>query len=124
MAAVHGKGGDVSFTSIDDGLVTITGWGFTASSDTADASGMGDSFRTNIPGLDTFTATAEAVAQTTLDHAVDIGTGATLTLQTESGKTTAAAAILTSITETASIDDVGRLSMAFEGNADTVTYPS
>ena len=126
MAAIHGKGGDVTFTSVDDALVTITDWTYTASSDTANTSGMGDSFESHVPGLDTFAATTEAVAITTLDHAADIGTGASLTLFLVSGgtKRILAAAILTSLTETVSIEDVGRLSMAWVGNANTVTYPS
>ena len=125
MAALHGKGGDVSFTALDDALaLSITSWTFTSSSDTARATGMSATFDTFLPGLDTFTATVEAVAITTLDLAADIGSEATLTLYLNAADESCAAnAICTSITETCSIDDVGRVSMSFEGDADSVTYP-
>lgn len=126
MAAVHGKGGTVTFDTGDGeaSLATITAWTYASASDTADVSGMGDLFTSAVPGLDTFTATADVVAQTTLDIPTVLGVSATLTLQIESGKTISAAAIAVSATETCSVDDVGRLSYSFVGNADTVTYPS
>jgi hypothetical protein len=122
MAAVHGKGGTVTFTGAE--LTTIESWSFDASSDSARTTGMGNSFESYAPGLDTFSGSAEVLAATAADIVADVGTEQTLTLQIETGKTIAANAILTSITETASIDDVGKLSIQFVGDADTVTYPA
>lgn len=122
MAAVHGKGGSVTFTGAE--VTSIQSWTFTSVGETADITGMGDDWRSTHDGATDFTASAEALSQTTIDIPGDVGTEQSLTLQIESGKTIVANAILTSITETVSIDDVGRLSMAFEGDATAVTYPS
>lgn len=122
MAAVHGKGGSVTFTGAE--LTTIQSWTYSANSDSARTTGMGDTYETYFPGLDTFSGSAEVLAATAADIPADVGTEQTLTLQIETGKTIAANALLTSITETATIDDVGRLSITFTGDADTVTYPS
>lgn len=129
MPALHGKGGDVVFAALDDAFgnatATIISWTFTSSSDTARATGMSASFDTFLPGLDTFTATTEVVATTTLDLPADIGAEGTLELYVSSGDQNCSAnAICTSITETCSIDDVGRVTMTFEGDADSVVYPS
>lgn len=124
MAAVHGKGGDVTFTSSDDTLGSITSWTFTSTGDVAESTGMGDSFAEFIDGLTGFTATVECAAYTEIDIPADVGTEATLTLQVSTGKTIAANAVLVSATETASIDDIGRLSLSFIGDATSVTYPA
>jgi len=124
MSAIHGKGGDVTFANSDDVLGTITAWTFTSAGDVADATGMGASYATNINGLTGFTATAECAAYTEIDIPADVGQEATLTLQLSTGKTISANAVLTSATETASVDDVGRLSLSFIGDAASVTYPA
>jgi len=126
MAAVHGKGGDVTFTggSLDTTLASVTSWAFTSTGDVAESTGMGDSFAKFINGLTGFTATAECCAYTTFDVPTAVGAEATLTLQVSTGKTVAANAVLVSATETASIDDVGRLSLSFIGDATSVTYPA
>lgn len=124
MAAVHGIGGDVTFTATDDVLGSITSWTFTSTGETADATGMGSTYATNVNGLTSFTATVECVALTVIDIVADVGTEATLTLVIEAGKTIAANAVCTSATETASVDDVGRLSLSFIGDATSVTYPA
>ena len=123
MAAVHGKGGTVTFTGAE--LTNITSWTFDSSGEIADVTAMGDSWEDSIDGCTDFTATVEATSMTEIDTTADIGLDATLTLTIEAGKSIVASnAIMTSITETTSIDDVGRLSMTFEGNETAITYPS
>lgn len=126
MANIHGKGGDVTFAASDDTLGQVTAWTYTSNSDTARTTGMTASFESFVPGLDTFTGTCEAVAVTTIDIPADLATSSELKLELVAADAQAftADAILTSITETASIDDVGRLTLAWEGNEDTVTYPA
>jgi len=123
MAAVHGKGGTVVFVGTT--LTNITSWTFDSSGEIADTTAMGASFESSINGLTDFTATVEVVAMTEVDTVAYVGTDASLTLTIESGKSIVATnAIMTSITETVGIDDVGRWSMSFVGNEATLTYPS
>ena len=124
MAAIHGKGGDVTFAATDDVFGNITAWTFTSVGETADATGMGASWATNLDGLTSFTATVECVALTEIDIPADVGTEGTLILYIDAaGKNAQANAICTSATETTSVDDVGRLSFTFLGDATSVTYP-
>lgn len=124
MATLHGKGGNVVFSG---GEVTkITNWTFTSTAETAETTAMGDAWASQANGMTDFSGTCEGIAMTIVDIPADIGLEATLELEIVSGDAAEfnANAILTSITETASVDDVGRLSMSWIGDTTSITYPA
>ena len=117
MAAVHGKAGTCT-TGGGAELTTVQSWTINFVGETADITGMGSSWTSSIDGITDFTVAVEALAQTAVDIPADLGESQTLTLEIVGGGTEefVCDAVLTSVTETVSIDDVGRLSMTFEGN--------
>ena len=122
MAAVHGKGGSVTFSPGE--VSAVQTWEYNSVGELAETTAMGDTWASFEEGLTDFSASVEALAKTETDYTGDIGQESTLTLTLETGKTVSANAISTSITEAVSIDDVGRASMEFVGDAASVTYPS
>jgi hypothetical protein len=123
MAVFHGKAGNVNFNASD--LFDINAWTLSTSCDIAETTAMGDSWQSfyhhastaaENAGLTTFTATAEGLGETTADLPALIATEAALKLEVDATHYFGANAIMVSITETCSIDDVGRVSYAFEGD--------
>lgn len=120
MAVYHGKSGKVNFST---DLFDVLLWTLTTVSDTAEATAMGDTWQTFEQGLTDFTASADGNAETTVDYTSTIGTEATLKLYIDDTHYFSANAICTAITETASIDDIGKITYAFEGDdASGITY--
>lgn len=120
MATFAGKYGKVSFSA---DLFEIRNWTLTVTGDVAEDSAMQDDWASYLAGLTDFTASAEGNAETTIDYAALLGTGATLALYVDNTHHIDGTAILTGANETADVNSVGRITYAFEGNdADSVIY--
>ncbi len=123
MAAVHGKAGTVT-TAGGAELTTVQSWTLNLVGETADITGMGASWTSTLAGVTDVTVSVEALAMTETNIPADLGESQVLTLEIV-GSTTqdfVLEAVLTSVTETASIDDVGRLSMTFSGNDAAIAH--
>lgn len=93
-------------------------WTVTTISDTADGTNMNDTFMTNVPGLTDFTGTVEADAGLTSDYVAALGVDDAVTFffVDASTPTLTGNAIVTGVTETVTIDDIGKVSFSLEGN--------
>jgi len=120
MAVYHGKSGSVTFQGT---VAKITQWTLNTIASIADSTAMGDGWETHEVGLTDFNASIEAIAQSATSYITDyIGVSATLRLTCSAGYFEGNA-ICNSLTETAGIEDVGKLSMSFEGNdADGISF--
>lgn len=115
--AFHGKGGDVDFSG---SLVRLNSWSLTTTVDTADSTSMLDSWESNVAGLSDYTATVEGDSEKSLATVSLLGTEASLSLELVADTTQFEAnAILTGITETSSIEDIGKITYSFEGSDTT-----
>jgi hypothetical protein len=115
----HGKSGAVEVDGT--ALSSLTSWDVTTSIDTADTTTMAaaNSWATELTGLSDFTGTAEGLATSAQDTVALIGIDAAWQLNISEGADEVQLegnAIMTGLTETVSVDDVGKLSYAFEGN--------
>jgi len=122
MSVYHGKGGTATFAG---SIADIQSWSLEATADTADTTAMGDTFESHAPGLTDFTASIEAIAQTTVDTVgTYLGANGALVLTTSaSTHYFTCTGICNGLTESVTIDDVGKLAMTFEGNdADGLLY--
>ena len=117
MTVYNGKGG--GFVSagapvFDD---DTNSWTITTTADIADATGMGDLWAERLAGLIDFTGSLDGNADSGGDYPAIIGTSGTITGSVvASGPNVSGTAICTSITETASIEDIGKVTATFEGN--------
>ncbi len=112
MAAYHGKAGKVDFGGL---IAFVTSWTLTTTGDTAESTDMGDTWKLFEPGLDDVVATVEGHAATERDTAAEIvAASATLKLYIDATNYFGFTAFCTSITETSSINDVGKISYTFE----------
>ncbi len=121
MTVFHGKGGSATFAG---SIADLQSWTLGTSSDTADTTAMSDDFETHEGGLTDFTATAEGIANTTVDTiGTYLGVGGALVLKCSAGHYFTGTAICTGYGESVTIDDVGKFTMSFEGNdADGLSY--
>jgi len=121
MAAYHGKTAKINFNTSD--IFKGQSWTLSTACDTADSTGMQDTWEEHVGGLTDFTAAVDGLAETTVDYCSLIATEATLNLYIDNTNYFTATAILTSCTETASIEGVGTISYTFEGDSATgLTY--
>lgn len=116
MAAVHGKGGSVTWGVAGVVDSEVTNWSLEATSDVAEASSMASSndWKEFLAGLRGWTATVETIRTSALTIADAIGVSSSLslldTLNTYSGS-----AICTSIVATADMGDVVKQTFQFQG---------
>lgn len=114
MTVFHGKGGSATFAGA---IADLQSWTLDTSSDTADTTAMSDDFETHNGGLTDFTATAEGIANTTTDSiGTYLGIGGALVLSCSASHYFTMTVICTGYGESVTIDDVGKFTMAFEGN--------
>jgi len=113
MAVFHGKTAKIEGLGLTPIPATL-GWSLTASADAAEATDMGDTFQLFEVGFDDATATVDGNARTEVDYTSLIGNSATLKLYIDADHYFSFTAICTGITETASKDDIGKLSLSFE----------
>lgn len=117
MTVYNGKGG--GFVSAGAAVFDddTNSWTITTTSDVADSTGMGDTWEEQLSGLTDFSGTVEGNADSGGDYVAVIGTSGKITGSVvASGPNVSGTAICTSITETASIDDIGKVSASFVGN--------
>ncbi|MCP4567639.1 MAG: hypothetical protein GY841_08675 [FCB group bacterium] len=118
MAAIHGKGGSITFTGLTP--VEVTSWSADASVDMAEISAMGDSWKTYYPGLKDWTATVELIWDDGWD-ATDttslLGTTATLVLEMiDAEDNIEGTAYCTGMSVNAGIDGVVTATFNFQGS--------
>lgn len=121
MTVYHGKQGSATFAG---SIADIQSWSLDTIADVADITAMGDDFESHESGLTDFTAAIETIAQTTVDTVGDyLGVGGALVLKCSGSSQFTGTAICTGVTETVTIEDVGKLSLTFEGNdADGLSF--
>jgi len=119
MAAFHGKHGTADFTSL---VFEMTGWSIDATADTAECTVMNATgvtsathWKDHLPGFKDWTATAECIEPATGGGIAALGTEAELTMDGSTGLAYSGSAICTGFSPSVSKDDVGRLSLSFQG---------
>ena len=120
----HGKGGSISADNGSTVFAEVQSWDITTTADTADTTAMqaSNSWMTQRIGLTDFTANTEILTTSGLDVVALINDADTLILIADSGGDAVSitgTAIPTALTETVSIDDVSRATVAWEGNDNT-----
>ena len=113
--AIHGKTGTASFTGLQ---FLMTSWSVSASADTAEATDMGDTWKTYLVGFKDWTATCECNLPDDGGGIAALGTSATLTLDTGDGTGLACAgtAICTGFAPTADANGVAKITLTFQGS--------
>jgi len=113
MAVYHGK-----TAKVDDGAVmeATTGWTLTTSADVAEATDMGDTWKSFALGFDDCSATVTGNARTTRNTVAQLGAAVTLKLYIDATNYFYFTAICTSITETANMNDIGKMSYTYAMN--------
>ena len=114
MATYHGSSAKSYFNSAD--IFKPQSWSLETSSDTASSDAQGETWKAFEEGLEDFTATVEGLAETTVDYTSTLAVNSALRLYIDDTNYLSATAICTSITETASINDVGKVTYSFEGD--------
>ncbi len=121
MAAFHGLKGIVDFTGL---TFEITSFTVDANIEMAETTVMSSvpqtsatHWKTFLPGFKDWTATVEAVMPAAGIGLTTVGTEAALGLDSTDGKDWAGTAICTGISLTNPADDVGRVSLSFQGVA-------
>ena len=122
MTAFHGKRGVVDFTGL---TFEITSFTVNATIDTAESTVMDTAassittahWKSYLPGWKDWSATVEAVMPAAGIGITAIGTEAALSLDTTDGLDWAGTAICTGISMTNPSDDIGKVTLSFEGVA-------
>ena len=120
----HGKGGSISADDGSSVFAEVQSWDVTTTADTADTTAMqaSNSWMTQRTGLTDFTANTEILTTSGFDAVALMNDADTIKLTVDSGGdavTITGEAIPTALTETVSIDDVSRATVAWEGNDST-----
>ena len=113
MAVFHGKTAKIDGVGLTP-IPTTLGWTLTTSADVAESTDMGDTWQLFKVGFDDAVATVEGNARTTVDYTALIGNNSTLKLYIDDTNYLSFTAICTGVTETASKDDIGKVSFSFE----------
>lgn len=114
MPVFHGKGGKVS------NIPFAVSWALTIAADIAEASILDSDWKTSEVGQEAASATVEGNAVTERDTVAQLGAAfAPLNLYLDSTRYFSLTCLCTSITETVSKDDIGKLSYTFERNQST-----
>lgn len=112
MAVYHGKTAKVDFGGV---MSFTTGWSVTTVGDIAESTDMNDSFKLFEPGFDDATFTVEAHAATERDTIAQLSTtAAELKCYIDVTNYFFADVFCVSITETANLNDIGKISYNFE----------
>ena len=118
MATYHGKYGGVTVGGATQ--VDLQSWDLTTTADMADTTSMQatNSWSTQEPGMTDFSANIEILTTSALDAvALSVAAGALVLVAGESSATSiTGTGIPSTLTETVSIDDVARITIAYEGN--------
>jgi len=116
MSVFHGKTATVVFTGGAGTITAVTGWSLSASADVAESTVMQSSgfWQAFEVGFDDATATIDGNARKTRDTVAQIGSEASLELYIDDTYYFSFNALCTGITETASKDDIGKISYSFE----------
>jgi len=124
MAAFHGFGGSVTFSG--DAASNVLSWSIEATADMAEITSMGDTWKTVLPGFQTWTATVECNLEDSgpdPDETTDLadGDGAALVLNT--GKSGSGevdyyngTALITGISPSIDKNDVAKVTYTFQGS--------
>lgn len=117
MAKFHGKSGSITWAGAGfESDSQITSWEAEITADTAEATNMGDTYKTFLPGFFSWTATVEALADETQSQ-LAIGVSALLTLEMiDAGDNLEGTAICTGISFSTDMNDVGKVTHTFQGN--------
>jgi len=115
MTAFHGKGGSITFSGLTFELLS---WTIDATADMAEATDMGDTWKTYLAGFKDWTATCECVLPAggfvgTL--ATTLGSTETLTV-TSGGKNYSGTVFCTGMSPSADKDDIGKVTFTFQGS--------
>lgn len=111
MAVFHGKTAKISFSDVEE---ATTSWALTATSDVAESTAMGDTWQSFELGFNDCSMTFEGNGRTTRDVVAQIGSEATCEMYIDATNHFSCNALCVSITETASKNDVGKISYSFE----------
>lgn len=119
---IHGKKGSITYAGCTMG--TCRSWSMDTTTDVADISHFGDEWRDYIPGMGSWTVSAEclfAADDAGLDeikgdvYAATVGTKVALVLTADSGATYTGSGIVTSCNHNTSIDDAQSFSVSIQG---------
>ena len=115
MAAMHGKGGTAAFTSLTFELLS---WSVDGTADVAEATDMGDTWKTYLAGFKDWTATAECNLPKAGAGVAVLGTTATLTFDTaaDGGLAYAGTGFCTGFSPSADKDGVAAITLTFQGS--------
>jgi len=115
MAAMHGKGGTGVFSGLTFELLS---WSIDGTADIAEATDMGDTWKTYLAGFTDWTATCETNLPKTGAGVAALGTSQTLTFDTaaDGGLAYAGTAICTGFSPSADKDSVATCTLTFQGS--------
>ena len=117
MTTYHGKDGSV--TVAGSGQTDLQSWDLTTTADTADTTPMQaiNDWETQRIGLTDFNANIEILTTSGQDLvAASVAAGELIFAAGDSATTVTGTGIPTSLTETVSIDDVSKTTIAYDGN--------
>ena len=115
MAVYHGKAGSVDFSSVIDGTI---GWSMVTAVDQAEDTAQGDTWKSFLAGKIDISISVQCIAKT--ERTLKTGTEASIKLYLDDTNYFTVNALCVGETETADINDVGKLSYEFIGDASTV----
>ena len=121
MAAIHGKRGTASFSGLTFEMLSFS---IDAGADTAECTVMDSSavaasthWKDFLAGFKTWTATVECVEPAAGGGIAALGTEQTLTLDSTDGLAYSGTAICTGFSPSVDANDVGKLTLTFQGVA-------
>ncbi len=124
MAAFHGKGGSVTFNTV--ATLNVISWTVEATADMAEITSMGDTWKTVLPGFQTWTATVECNLEDAgpdPDVTTDLADANGAALKLSTGLTDSnqvdyytGTAIVTGVSASIDKGDVAKVTYAFQGS--------
>lgn len=117
MASFHGKSGVVTFDG--GGGANIVDFTFDATADVAEATDMGDTWKTYLGGFKDWTASVTCNLDSGGEDptlATDLGASAALVLDTTTGKSYGGTAICTGVSVAMDKDDIAKVTYTFQGS--------
>ncbi len=115
MAAIHGKAGAADFSGL---IFEMLSWSIDATADMAEATDMGDTWKTFLAGFVDWTATTECILPKAGEGIAALGTSATLTLVPASGlyEDFVGTAICTGFSPVSDKDGIATITLTFQGS--------
>lgn len=111
MGVFHGKTAKIDFGGVVESTIA---WSLTATADVVESTAMGDTWQTFELGFNDCSMTFEGNGRTARDAVAQIGSEASCKMYINATYYFGCNAICTSLTETASKDDIGKISYSFE----------